>query len=196
MKNCLMLSLSVSLLVFLLVSNLHAQASVTSPREIPGQNPQDVNEKRTRTPQKIDSQLLKAARLNQGHSYRQADDQRGPGYDCLPTDVRLSDVVKYDRTGKANVTLAKTLISLGAKCRNGKLVNRKHREIKFFRLACWGYPPPNYLEIEQKQDEELRKLKRRYTVVVFGCNPILAANQPRNQRQFSELTGRENERHT
>jgi hypothetical protein len=182
-----MLWLSASLLVFLFVSNLHAQASVIFLREIPGQNPQDVNEKRTRTPaqQRIDSQLLKAARLNQIRSYRQTDDQRGRKYDCLPTDVRLSDVVTYDRAGKANVTLEKTLISLGAKCRNRKLMDRKHREIRFFRPACWGRPPPNYLEIEQKEDEELRKLKRRYTVVVFGCNPTLAANPPRSQTSSS-----------
>src|SRR5882762_2286140 len=103
MRHCLTLSLPVSLLVFLFVANLHAQATVTTPREIPGQKLQDVNEKRTRTTalQKIDSQLLKAARLNQIRSYRQTDNQRGRKYDCLPTDVRLSDVVTYDRAGKA-----------------------------------------------------------------------------------------------
>jgi len=118
---------------------------------------------------------------DQIRSDRRTGHQGGRKYDCLPTDVRLSDVVTYDRAGKANVTVEKTLISLGAKCRNRKLIDREHREIRFFRLSCWGRPPLNYLEIEQKEDEELRKLKRKYTVVVFGCNPLLAANPPRTQ---------------
>jgi lipopolysaccharide export LptBFGC system permease protein LptF len=73
---CLKLSLFVSFLVFLFVSNLHAQASVISLGEIPEQNPQDVNEKRTRTPaqQKIDSRLLQAAQLKrQGLVTTEAD---------------------------------------------------------------------------------------------------------------------------
>jgi len=162
------------------------QSSAPITREIPTKNPRDIGDRSTRTPaqQKIDFQLLKAPRLNQIRSYRQTDDQRGRKYDCLPTDVRLSDVVTYDRAGKANVTLEKTLISLRAKCRNRKLVDRKRREIRFFRPACWGYPPPNYLEIEQKENEDLRRLKRQYTVVVFGCNPTLAAN-PRVKRTGS-----------
>lgn len=134
--------------------------------------------------------LSNAGGEDQIRSHQRTDDQRGRKYDCLPTDVRLSDVIGYDRAGKKNLTVAKTLNSLGAKCHNQKLVDKRRREIRFFRPSCWGHPPPNYLEIEQKEDEELRKLKRRYTVVVFGCNPTLAANpRIRSERTDSSLSG-------
>jgi hypothetical protein len=96
---------------------------------------------------------------DQIRSDRRTDDQRDRKYACLPPDVRLTDVVGYDLAAKKNLTLENTLISIGAKCRNHKLVDKKRREIRFFRPACWGHPPPNYLEIEQKEDEELKKLK-------------------------------------
>ncbi len=189
MKNGFVLSLFASLLVFSLVSDLRAHTSVTSPREIPSQDPQDAGEKRTRNPaqQKVDSQLLMAARLKRpgsittGPDMLQQDgagrslDQRSRKYDCLPKDARLDDVVTYDRTGKQNLTLQKTLINLKATCRKGKLVDAKRRAIRFFRFSCWGHPPPNYLEIERREDEELKKLKRQYTVIVFGCNPMIAS---------------------
>lgn len=65
MKNRSLLSPSGCLLVSLLLSDLHAQANLTSPRQIPEQMQPDVSEKRMRTvpQQKIDSQLLMAARL-------------------------------------------------------------------------------------------------------------------------------------
>jgi hypothetical protein len=91
--RCLLLSLPVSLLVSLLANNLHAQAGVTSPREIPGQNSQDVDVKRTRTPaqQKMDSQLIIAARLKrQGLATTQGDvvhDSRGRAAVDISTEV-------------------------------------------------------------------------------------------------------------
>jgi hypothetical protein len=64
MKSCLLLWLPLSLLALPAGISL-AQAIPTSPRIKPHQNPQVVNDKRSRTAaqQKIDSQLLSAARL-------------------------------------------------------------------------------------------------------------------------------------
>ena len=59
-----------------------------------------------------------------------------------------------------------------ARCRKGKLVDGTGREIYFFRLdGCWWNPPSDYLEILQRQEERLAKLRKRYTVVEMTCNP-------------------------
>lgn len=66
MKSYLMVRLFINLCLFLLlVSNLQAEAKATILRQIPGESPQDVNEKQRRTPtqEKIDSQLLLAVQL-------------------------------------------------------------------------------------------------------------------------------------
>jgi len=94
-------------------------------------------------------------------------------FDCLPKDVQLNDVVTYVGVAKDNITVEKTLVKAGARCRNGKLVDVRRREIRFFRPSCWGNPPRDYLEIQQRENQELAKLKSRYTVIVFGCNPMM-----------------------
>lgn len=93
-------------------------------------------------------------------------------FDCLPKDMQLNDVVTYGRATRGNVTLEKTLIQMKAQCRKGKLVDAKGREIRFFRPSCWGNPPPDYLEVQQRENAELQKLKKTYAVIVFGCNPM------------------------
>ena len=86
--------------------------------------------------------------------------------------MQLNDVVTYGRATRGNVTLEKTLIQMKAQCRKGKLVDAKGREIRFFRPSCWGNPPPDYLEVQQRENAELQKLKKTYAVIVFGCNPM------------------------
>jgi hypothetical protein len=95
-------------------------------------------------------------------------------FDCLPKDVRLNDVVTYARTTKGNVTVEKKLIEMKAQCRNRKLVDAKRREIRFFRPSCWGNPPSDYLEIQQRENAELQKLRATHAVIVFGCNPMIS----------------------
>jgi hypothetical protein len=76
MKNYLTGALYSGLLVLFSANNLHVRAGEVSLFEVAVQSPQDVNEKRTRTPaqQKIDSQLLAAARSKrQGLATTQAD---------------------------------------------------------------------------------------------------------------------------
>lgn len=92
---------------------------------------------------------------------------------CLPPETKLDEVVSYSLKGRGNVTVQKKLAELKARCTNRKLVDSKGREIRFFRPSCWGNPPDNYLEIQQSENAELQKLRKRYTVVVFGCNPMI-----------------------
>ena len=94
-------------------------------------------------------------------------------FSCLPKDVRADDVVSYGLKGRQKVTVERKLTELKARCRSGKLVDARGREIRFFRISCWGNPPADYLEIQERQNKELAELKKRYTVIVFGCNPMI-----------------------
>jgi hypothetical protein len=92
---------------------------------------------------------------------------------CLPKDVRADEAVSYGIKGKSILTVEKKLTEMKARCRRGKLVDARGREIRFFRSSCWGNPPPDYQEIRQRENEELAKLKKHYAVIVFGCNPMI-----------------------
>jgi hypothetical protein len=104
-----------------------------------------------------------------------ANDEPAPAKDfsCLPEDVRADEVVSYDVKGKSSLTVKQKLIELKARCRKGKLIDAKGREIRFFRISCWGNPPEDYLEIQKREGEELVKLKQHYVVIVFACNPMI-----------------------
>lgn len=92
-------------------------------------------------------------------------------YDCLPKDVQPDEIVSYGRKPSDNITVANKLFELKARCHKKKLVDANNKEIRFFRPSCWGNPPPDYLEIKRQEKEEFDKLKKSYTVVVFGCSP-------------------------
>ena len=94
-------------------------------------------------------------------------------YSCLPQDVRADETVSYGFKGRPAVTVQNKLVELKARCRKGRLVDSKGREIRFFHLSCWGNPPENYQEIRRRETAELAKLKKRYTVIEFGCNPMI-----------------------
>ena len=94
-------------------------------------------------------------------------------FECLPKDVHSDDVVSYSKRAKGNVTVEKTLVQMKAQCRKSKLTDAKRREIRFFRPSCWGNPPEGYLEIQQRENSELQKLKRTYAVIVFACDPMI-----------------------
>lgn len=95
---------------------------------------------------------------------------------CLPADVKVGEIVSVPpseslRTTGKN-TLGRRLSQLKARCRRGRLVGARNRPVRFYRLTgCWGMPPPNYLEILERQRGELRELKRRYVVIEISCNP-------------------------
>ena len=108
-----------------------------------------------------------------------ADADSGPSrspsqsFICLPKDVSADEAVSYGIKGKSILTVEKKLAEMKARCRQGKLVDAKGREIRFFRVSCWGNPPEDYQEIQKRENEELANLKKRYTVIVFGCNPMI-----------------------
>jgi hypothetical protein len=102
-----------------------------------------------------------------------AEDQQGSEFPCLPDEVTLKDVVTYSRKADKNVTVKDKLIEIKARCEDGKLVDSNHKEIRFFRLQCWGNPPADYQGKEQRQQDELKELQKKYTVIVMGCNPFI-----------------------
>ncbi|MEQ1605926.1 MAG: hypothetical protein ABL999_13765 [Pyrinomonadaceae bacterium] len=74
------------------------------------------------------------------------------------------------------ITVRDSLKSMTARCSKHKLVDRRKREIKFFRIeGCWGNPPADYLEIQARQQQELASLKKKYPVIEISCN---AGDQP------------------
>ena len=97
----------------------------------------------------------------------------------MPPDIKATDVVSAEPavssggiTTVKTITVGQKLIELRAHCRRGKLVDAKGKEIRFYRLTgCWGTPPPDYLKIMQHQADELKELKKKYTVIEMTCNP-------------------------
>ncbi len=92
---------------------------------------------------------------------------------CLPSGIQQEDVVSAVGFKRREVvTVAQKLRSLKARCKRGRLVDSNGRAIYFFRLTgCWGNPPDNYQEILEKQNKELIRLRKRYTVIEMTCNP-------------------------
>jgi hypothetical protein len=91
-------------------------------------------------------------------------------FDCLPNDVKPDDIVSY---GDKNISVQEKLVELNADCVGGRLVDGKKREIRFYRVACFGNPPHNYDEIRQREQEEMARLRQLCTVVVIQCNPMI-----------------------
>lgn len=98
---------------------------------------------------------------------------------CLPPDVKADEVVSIQpvvsslggEEGK-KITVKQKLIEIKARCKNGKLVDRAGKEIRFYRLTgCWGNPPADYQEILAQQSKEIESLKKKYTVIEMTCNP-------------------------
>lgn len=95
---------------------------------------------------------------------------------CLPAGVTLEEVVSAPQlksttvTGSKRVTIREALSRLKAHCKKGKLITGSGREIRFYRLVgCWGNPPEDYQEQLARQDQELQRLKKKYTVVEIPC---------------------------
>lgn len=98
---------------------------------------------------------------------------------CLPEGIKSTDIVSArmirsaegkDRMEK--ITVGQKLRTMKARCQKGKLVDAEGKEIYFFRLqGCWGNPPADYQEILQQQQQQLDKLRQRYTVIEMTCNP-------------------------
>ncbi len=100
-------------------------------------------------------------------------------YKCLESGVNEDDVVAVKtvthKTGQSNsekITVKQTLKKMRARCSRGKLIDHRGRQIRFYHLqGCWGNPPAGYLEILDRQRQEIASLKKRYTVIEMTCNP-------------------------
>ena len=95
-------------------------------------------------------------------------------YNCLPTDIKEDTVANFVTAkggqGTSPITVKQTLKTLKAKCSHGKLVDRRRRQIRFFRLqGCWGNPLADAAEILKRQREEINRLKKKYTVLEMAC---------------------------
>ena len=97
---------------------------------------------------------------------------------CLPDGIKAGTVVSAERVKTGNgsvvkiVTVTDTLLKLRARCKKGKLLDSTGKEISFYRLeGCWGYPPPDYQEVMERQRKELLALKQKYNVITLTCNP-------------------------
>ena len=95
---------------------------------------------------------------------------------CLPAGIHATDVVSAQWLKSSNVvkkiTVEQKLTEIKARCKKAKLVDASGKEIYLFRLTgCWGNPPEDYQEILQRQNDELEKLRKRYTVIEMTCNP-------------------------
>lgn len=100
-------------------------------------------------------------------------------YKCLGSGVDENSVSGFrtqtSKTGETytvKITVKHTLKSMRARCRQGKLVDRNGRQIRFYFLkGCWGSPPDDYSEILDQQQKKIERLKKRYTVIEIPCNP-------------------------
>jgi hypothetical protein len=95
---------------------------------------------------------------------------------CLPAGIAGTDVVSAQLVKSSNTvkktTVAQKLTELKARCKAGRLVDGAGKQIYFYKLeGCWGNPPPDYQETLARQDKEVKKLRRRYTVIEMTCNP-------------------------
>ena len=98
-------------------------------------------------------------------------------FDCLPEGHKLTDVVSYRqkrKSGDAYITIEDNLVELKAHCKDGRLIDGKGREVRFFKFACYGNPPSDYEESRQREQEELEKLQKKYCVIVMECDPRIS----------------------
>lgn len=111
-----------------------------------------------------------SAEVAQGQRYRKPVNKQsvklGP---CLPPNISVDQIATYSR--KKNVTVGEKLKELNARCLRGRIVGSDNKEIRLFRVACWGIPPPDYLETQAAQKRKLEELKLKYTVIVISCDP-------------------------
>ncbi len=102
---------------------------------------------------------------------------------CLPSHISPDQPVVVAPQTNASVTKAKRvtvqqrLVQLKARCKKGRLVDGKGRQVRLYQLTgCWGNPPEDYQEILERQRRELIKLRKRYTVVEVPCaaDPLIS----------------------
>lgn len=99
-------------------------------------------------------------------------------YGCLPTNIKPDTIVDARRIESmvgiriVKESVVQRLDKMKARCKAGKLVDQKGREIRFYQLQnCWGNPPADYLELQERQENDLKELRKKFTVIEITCNP-------------------------
>ncbi|MGH9947399.1 MAG: hypothetical protein ACRD6X_09380 [Pyrinomonadaceae bacterium] len=93
-------------------------------------------------------------------------------YPCLESGIGLDDIVSFATDDSPKITVKDKLAAMKARCLKGKLVDKKCREIRFVKEECWGNPPADYLEIQERRRKEVAELKKKYTVIEMPCNRL------------------------
>jgi hypothetical protein len=86
--------------------------------------------------------------------------------------VELSDAPQNTRTKQKRTarTVKSILTEFGAQCKNGRLTNRKGKEIRIVQLiGCWGNPPEDYEEQINRQRREIEELRKKSIVIEIPC---------------------------
>ena len=96
----------------------------------------------------------------------------GQSYRCLPKGFTNNSIASSTTMiGDRTITVTTALSGLKARCKRGRLVDRHGRAIRLYqKQGCWGNPPADYEEILARQDKQIRKLRKRYTVVEIKCD--------------------------
>lgn len=106
--------------------------------------------------------------------------ERTAKFDRLPENIKPDTEVRKDvKNHKGEIvsyettTVEKRLNELKARYKNGKLVDRKGREIRFFEPLCRGVSRgiEGDREDQRAKDRELAELKKKFTVLVVLCDP-------------------------
>ena len=120
--------------------------------------------------------LLAGAKINLAQS--NAGPPEATKYRCLPDEIKPDTAVEAKQikwaggTRLVKETVAQRLSTMNARCKAGKLLDRKGKEIRFYNVqGCWGNPPADYLEILEAEKRTLRDLRRKFTVIEITCNP-------------------------
>ena len=96
-------------------------------------------------------------------------------FPCLPPTLKPTDIVSAERVGDPpeilKVTVEEKLIQLKARCMNGQLLVAAGREIRFYRIHCFGAPTAYAIETMRREQDELEALRKKYTVIEMTCDP-------------------------
>ncbi len=101
-------------------------------------------------------------------------------FDRLPENIKPDTEVRKDvKNDKGQIvsyeitTVENRLNELKARYRNGKLVDGKGKEIRFFEPLCRGVSRgiEGDTEDQKGKEKELAELKKKFTVIVLHCDP-------------------------
>jgi hypothetical protein len=88
-----------------------------------------------------------------------------------PSDIVSAEWTRSEHPRLVTVTVAETLKKAKARCVDGRLVDRKKIEIRFYRTHCFGAPTTYAMETMQREQSELATLRKHYTVITMTCSP-------------------------